>query len=135
MGLAERRIIKDFQDNHFPALHKQVTTAAGFEVPLEVNWDSLTSNEYSHAWIATWPQLYFEPLIAALKHITQDDMGKQALKDGLKKIVIQDVSGDYYGDTWSRFEAGVVTLDHSFTNAHQVEDRTHGLIKNLEAGL
>ena len=135
MGLAERRIVKDFQDNHLPALKKQVDETAGFEVPLEVNWDSLTVNEYSHAWLETWPKLYFEPLIAALKYITQDDMGKEALHEGLKKITIQDQSGAYYGDRWSQFEGGALTLDHSFTNSDDVQERTDGLIKTLEKGL
>jgi len=135
MGLAERRIVKDFQDNHLPTLKKQVDEAAGFEVPLEVNWESLSANEYSHVWLETWPKLYFQPLIIALKHITQDDMGKEALHESLKKIVIQDKSGAYYGDTWSHFEGGTLTLDHSFTNSDNIDDRTEGLTKTLEKAL
>lgn len=33
MGLAERRAIKDFQDNHLPKLQAEIHAAAGFPVP------------------------------------------------------------------------------------------------------
>ncbi len=135
MGLAERRIVKDFQDNHLPALQKQIHEAAGFEVPLEVNWEQLSANEYSHAWLEDWPKIYFQPLIASLKHITQDDMGKEALHESLKKIIIQDQSGAYSGNSWSHFEGGILTLDHRFTNMDYVSDRTEGLTNTLEKGL
>ena len=109
--------------------------AAGFEVALEVNWEQLSANEYSHVWLETWPKLYFQPLIAALKHVTQDEMGREALHEGLKKVVIQDQSGAYDGNRWSHFEGGVLTLDHQNTNADNIQERTDGLIKTLEKGL
>jgi hypothetical protein len=135
MGLAERRIVKDFQDNYLPVLKKQVDEAARFEVPLEVNWDSLSTDEYPHIWLEAWPKLYFQPLIAALKHITQDEMGREALQETLKKVVVQDLSGAYYGDRWSVFQNGILILDHKNTNADNIKERTDGLINTLEKGL
>ncbi|NVJ01678.1 hypothetical protein HV824_26655 [Myxococcus sp. AM009] len=135
MGLAERRIVKDFETNIFPDLKKQIDEAAGFDVPVEVKWDTLTkSDQYSGAWVASWPKIYFQPIINAFKNICVDDMGKEALAGGLKKVIIQDAKDSYSSD-WAIFEGGTLTLDHQFCNADDVDDRTHTLQKTLEKAL
>ena len=45
MGLAERRIIRDFEENDLPGLKSQVEEAAGFPVAIEVHWDNLARPE------------------------------------------------------------------------------------------
>jgi hypothetical protein len=104
--LAQRRVVQDFETNQFPALKNQIEEAAGFPVPIEVNWDSLAVPGDEHNYIESWPQIYFEPLIGALKHLTRDDMGREAIKTGLKKIVIQNVKGCDYGDCWAALHDG-----------------------------
>lgn len=51
MGLAERRAIKDFQDNHLPKLQAEIHKAAGFPVPIEVTWDQLATEGQSHLFV------------------------------------------------------------------------------------
>jgi hypothetical protein len=136
MGLAERRASKAFQDNHFPVFQKKITDAVGFEVPIEVNWESLALEDESHLYDECWPKVYFEPLIEGLKAIGRDDMGKEALQSSLKKIMIQNTTGAYYGDRWASFENGVLTLDHlPTTNADSIQERTDGLVQTLEKKL
>ena len=41
MGLTERRAIKAFQENKYPKLKAEMDTAAGFDVPVVVDWDTI----------------------------------------------------------------------------------------------
>lgn len=135
MGLAERRIVKNFETTVYPGLKQQIDEAAGFDVPIEVKWDTLTKeDQYSSSWEESWPQIYFVPVITAFKNICIDDMGKEALVGGLKKVIIQDVR-DVYGAEWVTFEGGTLTLDHRFCNVDDVDTRTQSLQQTLEKAL
>jgi len=84
----------------------------------------------AHLYSASWKAIYFEPLIAALKSVARDDMGREALKAGLRRVVIDSSSGNYYPDNRARLEAGTFTLDHDpISNAQDVDPRTARLIK------
>lgn len=135
MGLAERRIVKSFETTVFPDLKKQIDEAAGFDVPVEVKWDTLIKDDqYSSSWAESWPKIYFQPVVIAFKNICIDDMGKEALQGTLKKLIIQDVS-DVYGSDWVAFEDGTLTLDHRFCNVDDVEYRADILQQKLEKAL
>jgi hypothetical protein len=64
MGLAERRVIHEFETKELPALQSRVDEAAGYSVPVEVNWDKLAPEGESHLYDESWRAVYFEPLIA-----------------------------------------------------------------------
>ena len=92
MGLAERRVIHEFQTKELSVLEGQVEEAAGFKVPVEVNWDALTPEGESRLYAESWRKVYFEPLIAALKAIGGDEMGREALKKGLHpRVELADI--------------------------------------------
>lgn len=136
MGLAERRAAKEFETHRFPQLKKDIDAAAGFEVPVTVHWDTLAKEGEAHLYDASWPMVYFKPLIEALKRIAIDDMGKEALKASLKKIEIQNRKGIYYGDRMATFDKGTLTLDHEpHTNVDAVHERIDGIRKLLESKL
>jgi hypothetical protein len=138
MGLAERRIANDFQAQYYPALEKKIHEAAGYEVPIEMRWDTLAEGDprFSRQWIDGWPKIYFAPIIDAFKLIARDDMGKEALKGALKKIVIQNTTTSF-ASHWAKFDtaSGTLTLDYQFTNVNSVKDRTDVLVKVLEKSL
>ena len=136
MGLAERRAVEEFKTKHLPALQKEINAAAFFEVTLDVKWDTVTlSPGYSLVDYPEWvTKIYFTPLVQSFKNITIDDMGKQALKEGLKKVVIDGSEGYSYGSF--TFEGGELLLKHKpDTNIDNVEERTEGLTKLLESKL
>lgn len=136
MGLAEKRAAKEFETKVFPGLKSEIDAAAGFEVPVEVEWESLALADQAHLYDESWRAVYFTPLVAALKAITIDDMGKEALKAGLKKVVVRNKGGIYYGSAWATFEGGVLTLDHEpTTNVGDVDDRIKGAQQVLEKAL
>lgn len=135
MGLAERRAVKAYQDNHFPALKQAIDSAAGFEVPMTVDWASLGVEGYAHMYEEAFGKVFFEPLVGAFQSICRDDMGREALKEGLKQVVICNKSG-LYSESAIRFEDGVLTIDHEpITNLSDVQLRQDYIVQVLERAL
>jgi hypothetical protein len=112
MALVERRAVQEFQERYYPALLKKIHAAAGYPVPVEVKWDTLAIDKESDKYNTHWPDMYFEPLVAGLGRINKDDMGRAAIKEGIKKIVIQNESNNKNPDRWAVLKDGVLTLDH-----------------------
>ena len=131
MGLAERRALKAFQDERYPALKLELDAAAHKNVLLEIDWDSLCVEDYSENYADWWHKVYFLPLIETFKCIAFDDMGREALASGLKKVVIRNS-----GSSEASFQDGVLTLDYSsVSNIDYWEDRKNTWQKLLEKGL
>lgn len=133
MGLAERRAIKQFEDNQWPSLQKQINDAAGTSIPIEVDWASLAAEGYAHLYEESLPKIYFIPIIEAFKKIAFDEMGKEALAAGVTKIIVQNKKD--YTSWWAELEGKVLVLDYQFTNADYIQDRVDVLVKKLEEKL
>jgi len=135
MGLAEKRAVKEFADQHWPKFKAAIIAAAGYEPTVDVNWDQLAIPDYAHLYNEAFPKVYFEPVIAALKSICSDDMGKDALKAAMKKIEFVN-TGSYSSSTGFKFDGGTLRYDHRpCTNIDDVADRTKDLVKLLESKL
>jgi hypothetical protein len=134
MGLAERRAAAEFQTAVFPGLKQQIDGAAGFEVPMEIDWQSLAQPNDAHLYNEYWTKIYFEPLIGAFRRVCADDVGKEALKGGLKKIEVTN-TGEKYDRRAFTFEDGVLKIDHKLTNVDHLDERTDKVVSLLEEGL
>ena len=121
MGMVERRAVAEFQERYYPALLKKVHAAAGYPVPVEVKWDTLALDKEADKYNTHWPDMYFEPLVAGLGRINKDEMGRAAIKEGIKKVVIQNEANVKNADRWATLKDGVLTLDHLPTT--NVQDR------------
>ena len=88
MGLNERRKIKELQDVTFPERVKEIEEICGKAIPYEVDWDSLADDAQGLNFI---DNLSCHRLNMALRVICSDDMGKQAVRDGLKLIKLANV--------------------------------------------
>jgi hypothetical protein len=131
MGLAERRAIKAFTEGSFLKFKQEIDTVTGFEVPMEVNWDSIATEGYGELYEKAFSKVYFQPLIEALKAIAIDDLGRDALKEGLKKIAIEDS-----GSSYPTFEFGVLTLRYyAVANLDDWMERKKSIQTELEKGL
>ena len=129
MGLKERRAIKEFQDTIFPGLKKKVDESAGFEVMMEIDWDSIAEADMTHMYNENLPQVYFEPVIQGFQKICCDDMGKEALRGGLKKIIIRNKSGSYSPEDAISFDGGALTIDHlPNSNVGYVKERADVIV-------
>ncbi len=134
MGLAERRAAADFQTNAFPSLKRQIDDAAGFEVPMEIDWQAIAQPNDQHLYNEYWTKIYFEPLIGAFQRICADDIGKEALKGGLKKVEITNTN--QYSDRRAFFlENGVLKIDHKMVNVDHLDERTDKVVSLLEEAL
>jgi len=137
MGLAEKRAAAEFETNKYPDLKKAIEGAAGFEIAIEVRWDTMMRQEkYVKSWPEGWPKIYFTPIVNAFNRICSDEMGKAALKETVKKIVIQDTKSSH-SSQWAALDKqnGVLTLDHQFTNLGEIQSRSDVLRKVLEAAM
>src|SRR5690606_34515596 len=87
-SLAERRAVATYQSDIYAGQLEAIQAAAGFEVPVEVQWDSLVipGQSANFGLDSFWTNVYFTPLAQALKAVAVDDMGKQALAAELKSI-------------------------------------------------
>ncbi len=135
MGLAERRGVEQFKNDDYPGWKSRIDEAAGYEVPVEVNWEELAVADYASSYADFFPKVYFQPLVDALHAITVDDLGKNALREGLAKIVIRN-AGEFYSTSGISLAGGVLTFDHKpHTNIGDGDERAKGLIRALESGL
>jgi D-alanine-D-alanine ligase-like ATP-grasp enzyme len=133
MGLLEKRAIKNFHELNYPVLIKEINTIAGYPIEFEVNWDSLMVDELSHLYEEGFTKVYFTPIINAFKEITIDDLGKEALKMTVKKIIIKNEQEFYSAaSAYVLDKNGILTIDlMPTTNVDSIEDRSSYLATYL----
>src|SRR5579862_2932919 len=105
MGLNERRKIKELQDTVFPGRVKEIEEICGKAIPYEVDWDSLADDAEGLNFI---DNISCHRLNMALRVICQDDLGKEAVRDGLKKVRLKNVKDK--SEMKIAFEAGVLEM-------------------------
>jgi hypothetical protein len=88
MGLNERRKIKELQETTFPERVKEIAEICGAPIPYEVDWESLKDDMEALNFI---DNLSCHRLNMALRVICQDELGKEAVCDGLSLIKLKNV--------------------------------------------
>ena len=137
LSLSQRRALKEYRETRFPELQKRLNEAAKFDVPLEVQWEAMADRGAGESYQNDdyFTNVYFVPLIEALKPITADAMGAAALKTKLKKVVLacdKDAASDGYDQT-VKFKDGTLTIDWApFTNPQDQQRRTQVLAAILD---
>ncbi|GAA4115316.1 hypothetical protein GCM10022393_15450 [Aquimarina addita] len=136
MGLAEKRVLKSYQETTYQELVKKINKTASKNLEFEVQWESLTLDGKSHLYDDCWTKVYFEPVLAALESICADEMGKEAVQEGLEKIIIKNEQGISSPNKWCTMSDKTIILDHKpITNIGQTESRAKTLQKLLEDSL
>src|SRR5215813_2104864 len=105
MGLNERRKIKELQDTSFPERVKEIEEICGAPIPYEVDWDSLADDLEGLNFI---DNISCHRLNMALRVICQDDLGKEAVRDGLRLIKLKNVRDK--ADMQIAFDGGVLEM-------------------------
>ena len=141
LGLAERRAIAAYRQDKWPAIEQGIQQAAGFVVPVEVEWDQLTipGDAAHYADDAFFGKTIFEPLTTALRGITRDEMGRDALRAKLKRIHVRydekTVPASNYPNGLT-FAEGVLDINwRPFANVHDLQPRIDALTQILEKNL
>ena len=141
LGLPERRALKQYQDTKLPELQKQINAAAKFELPLEIQWGALAQKDQGSSYLEDdyFTNVYFVPLANALKGITADAMGAEALKAKLKKVVITYDQATAPASNYPNgvsFEGGTLKINFApFSNSADVGPRAKAIAAGLEAKL
>jgi len=105
MGLEERRRIKELQEVTLPGRVKEIEEICGKPIPYEVDWTSLADDAEGLHFL---DNISCHRLNMALRVICQDDMGKEAVREGLKKVRLKNVKAK--SDMAMTFEAGVLEM-------------------------
>ena len=136
MGLAERRATKEFQEKALPALRTELEKLAGKPIELDIQWEQIAKEDYADSFADSWRKVYFQPVITALKSIARDELGKEAIREGLRKVVFCNTRGAYSAESAITFSAGELTIDHEpCTNVDYVEERANHIIRIVEKSL
>lgn len=88
MGLQERRKIKELQEVTFPGRVKEIEEICGAPIPYDVDWNSLADDMEALNFI---DNISCHRLNMALRVICQDELGKEAVREGLKSIRLVNV--------------------------------------------
>ena len=105
MGLPERRKIKELQDISLPERSREIAEICGRAVPYEVDWASLENDAQALNFL---DNLSCHRLNMALRVICQDEMGKEAVRDGLKQVRLKNVAEP--GQRHLAFAGGVLEM-------------------------
>ena len=89
MGLNEKRKVKELQDVILPGRSKEIEEICGKAIPYEVDWPSVQDSAEA---LNFMDNVSCHRLNMALRMICQDDMGKEAVRDGLKTIKLKNVA-------------------------------------------
>ncbi|WP_075344553.1 hypothetical protein [Tenacibaculum agarivorans] len=136
MGLAERRIIKTYQEGKYQDFLSEIKDVIGGEIEFDIDWNSLPNEKYSKSLEEGLTEIYFKPILNSFKSIAEDDMGKEAIKESVKKIIIKDENDNAYASQTYKFNEGTLIVNHcSYTNIGNTDERTKILTKLLESNL
>jgi hypothetical protein len=89
MGLAERRKIKELTDTTIPEREKELLEITGSPIRYEIDWDSLANDAEGLNFL---DNISCHRLNMALRVICSDELGREAVKDGLKLVRLANVA-------------------------------------------
>ena len=100
---------------------KEIEEICGKAIPYDVDWNSMADDMEALNFI---DNISCHRLNMALRVICQDDMGKQAVRDGLKQIKLKNVKDK--SAMKMAFENGVLEMDCAYAQ------RTDGMFSDNE---
>ena len=121
MGLAERRKIKELQEVTFPERVKEIEEICGKAITYEVDWESLADDAEGLNFI---DNISCHRLNMALRTICIDDMGQEAVREGLRLIKLKNVKDKH--EMSLAFDGGVLEIHCAYAL------RTDGMYSDSE---
>jgi hypothetical protein len=130
MGLEERRRIKELQEVTLPGRVNDIQEICGAPIPYDVDWDSLKDDA---AGLNFLDNCSCHRLNIALRGICQDDLGKEAVRDGLRLVKLKNVKTP--GDMKMTFEDGVLEMHCAYAQGASGMFSDNDIQKLLMKGL
>lgn len=131
MGLAEKRWVLERKTNDEKPFIDALQKAAGAAVAVEIDWEGF-ANTMADAGYVSNESYGLANLVRAVQQVCVDDLGKEAIKSGLKKVVITPAAADAAKFT---FDGGVVTWHAYFGSSSSGYIYADAMQKILEAAL
>ena len=88
MGLNERRKVKELQDSILPGRVKEIEEICGQGIPYTIDWASIQDDAEA---LNFMDNVSCHRLNMALRMICVDDMGKEAVREGLKSVKLVNI--------------------------------------------
>lgn len=108
MGLAERRKIQELQTTTLPERSREIEEICGKPVPYEVDWASFEADAAALNFI---DNAACHRVNMALRTIAIDELGREALREGLQRIQLRNTAGgDKGNERVLDFAGGTLTL-------------------------
>ncbi|MDI1437710.1 hypothetical protein [Polyangium sorediatum] len=104
MGLIEKRLIKEAKESWLPEEQKDIQKEVGAPVVVDVDWATFETDE---AALKNVQHLGVRKLANAFRVICVDELGKEAVREGVKRIVVTNLKE---GAPSVGLKDGVVTL-------------------------
>jgi hypothetical protein len=108
MGLIEKRLIKEAKEAWLPGEEEEIRTIAGGPVTLDIDWASFETDADA---LKNLQHLGIRKITNALRVVCVDELGKEAVRDGINRVVVRNVQE---GNASITLEKGVVTLSCAF---------------------
>jgi hypothetical protein len=89
MGLIEKRLIKQGQEEWVPEAQKELRGLTTSEQTYEVDWDSFSTDE---AALNNVRNQGLRRINAAFRVVCADDLGKEAVKEQVTKVVVRNAA-------------------------------------------
>ncbi len=105
MGLQEKRKIKELQELALPDIKKEVDSLCGADITWEIDWDSFAASMDS---LNCMDSYGFQYILRAFKSICIDDLGKNAVRENVRKITFKKAQA--IGDMKLTFENSVLEI-------------------------
>jgi len=121
MGLNERRKIKELQETTLPERVKEIEEICGKPIPYDVDWESLADDAEGLNFL---DNISCHRLNMALRAICIDDLGKEAVREGLQTIKLKNVKDK--GEMKISFTDGVLEMHCAYAL------RTEGMYSDNE---
>jgi len=109
MGLNERRKIKELQEVTLPGRVKEIEEICGKPIGYDVDWESLADDAEALNFL---DNISCHRLNMALRMICQDDLGKAAVRDGLKSVRLKNVKDK--AAMQMNFQSGVLEMQCAY---------------------
>lgn len=131
MGLAEKRWVLERKKADEETFVAQLKSVAQIEVPVEIDWEAFSGNITDAQYISH--DSYGLPnLIKALKDVVVDDLGKEAVKGSLKKVVIKPAAAEQARFV---FDGGIIQWHAYFGGSSSGYIYADQMKKTIEAAL
>jgi hypothetical protein len=105
MGLHERRKIQELQTTTVPERQREIAEICGREIAYDFDWSSFDNDAAALNFV---DNCACHRLNMALRTICIDDLGRQAVREGLKSVRVLNVQDA--AQRALRFDDGVLTL-------------------------